>query len=57
MRSDVTYLTTQVQLWRAQLDESKRRVHSLETDLEHTRAHAAHIDKCYRYSLVPVSSR
>ncbi|KAJ8729766.1 hypothetical protein PYW08_001347 [Mythimna loreyi] len=48
MRSEVAYLTTQVSLWRSQLDESKRRVHALEADLGRTRAHAQHIDECYR---------
>ncbi|KAF9408435.1 hypothetical protein HW555_011870 [Spodoptera exigua] len=48
MRSEVTYLSAQVELWRAQLQDSQRRVAALDQDLARTRAHTHEIDACYR---------
>ncbi|KAH9636215.1 hypothetical protein HF086_007167 [Spodoptera exigua] len=55
MRSEVTYLSAQVELWRAQLQDSQRRVAALDQDLARTRAHTQEIDACYREKVGAVS--
>ncbi|CAH0603573.1 unnamed protein product [Chrysodeixis includens] len=48
VRSEVSYLTAQVALWRAQLADSEQRVQQLEADLACARGHCEHIEACYR---------
>ncbi|KAF9819843.1 hypothetical protein SFRURICE_004197 [Spodoptera frugiperda] len=48
MRSEVSYLSAQVELWRAQLEDSQRHVCALDQELARTRAHTQQIDACYR---------
>ncbi|XP_063891412.1 uncharacterized protein LOC110377012 [Helicoverpa armigera] len=48
MRSEVSYLTAQVSLWRAQLDDAQRRARAADAELAAVRDNCAHIDACYR---------
>ncbi|XP_026738155.1 CAP-Gly domain-containing linker protein 1-like isoform X2 [Trichoplusia ni] len=53
VRSEVSFLTAQVALWRAQLTDSEQRVQQLEADLACARGHCEHIEACYRCTGLP----
>ncbi|KAJ2944422.1 hypothetical protein O0L34_g3757 [Tuta absoluta] len=56
VRSEVSYLTQQVALWRQQLGASEQRVHSVEAELARARMHCRSVDQCYREKVDAVAA-